>query len=63
MTTFDEVLVESSVAFMKKAKADGKPFFLWHHTVARLVVPVRALQEHDEPGNQLRARRSWNGAA
>src|SRR5271155_3636559 len=32
MTTFDEVLVESSVAFMKKAKADGKPFFLWHNT-------------------------------
>src|SRR5277367_1373236 len=32
MTTFDEVLVDSSVAFMKKAKADGKPFFLWHNT-------------------------------
>jgi arylsulfatase len=31
MTTFDEVLVEHSIGFMKKAKADGKPFFLWHN--------------------------------
>jgi arylsulfatase A-like enzyme len=31
MTPFDEVLVEDSIAFMKKAKADGKPFFLWHN--------------------------------
>jgi hypothetical protein len=31
MTTFDEVLVGQSVAFMKKAKADGKPFFVWHN--------------------------------
>jgi arylsulfatase A-like enzyme len=31
MTTFDEVLVEHSIAFMKKARADGKPFFLWHN--------------------------------
>ncbi|MBL9147594.1 MAG: arylsulfatase [Phycisphaerae bacterium] len=32
MTTFDEVLVKSSIDFMKKAKADGKPFFVWHNT-------------------------------
>ncbi len=32
MTTFDEVLVESSKAFMDKAKKDGKPFFVWHNT-------------------------------
>jgi arylsulfatase A-like enzyme len=34
MTTFDEVVVENSVAFMKKAKAkaEGKPFFVWHNT-------------------------------
>jgi arylsulfatase A-like enzyme len=32
MTTFDEVLVGQSIAFMKKAKADGKPFFVWHNT-------------------------------
>jgi arylsulfatase len=32
MTTFDEVLVGKSVDFMKKAKAEGKPFFLWHNT-------------------------------
>jgi arylsulfatase len=32
MTTFDEVLVENSVGFMKKAKAAGKPFFVWHNT-------------------------------
>jgi arylsulfatase len=32
MTTFDEVLVENSKAFMDKAKREGKPFFLWHNT-------------------------------
>lgn len=32
METFDEVLVKSSSAFMDKAKADGKPFFIWHNT-------------------------------
>ncbi len=32
METFDDVLVKSSSAFMDKAKADGKPFFLWHNT-------------------------------
>jgi arylsulfatase A-like enzyme len=32
METFDEVLVENSVRFMKEAKTAGKPFFLWHCT-------------------------------
>ncbi len=32
MTTFDEVLVDKSIEFMKKAKDAGKPFFLWHNT-------------------------------
>jgi arylsulfatase len=32
METFDEVLVQSSNAFMDKAKKDGKPFFIWHNT-------------------------------
>ncbi len=32
MTTFDEVLVKESSAFMDKAKKAGKPFFLWHNT-------------------------------
>ena len=32
MTTFDEVLVKTSCDFMDKAKADGKPFFVWHNT-------------------------------
>jgi arylsulfatase len=32
MTTFDEVLVKASSGFMDKAKADGKPFFVWHNT-------------------------------
>jgi arylsulfatase len=31
MTTIDESLVEKSIAFMKKAKEEGKPFFLWHN--------------------------------
>ncbi len=29
MTTFDEVITVSSIAFMDKAKKDGKPFFVW----------------------------------
>jgi len=32
MTTLDDYLVADSIAFMKKAKADGKPFFVWHNT-------------------------------
>ena len=32
MTTFDEVLVQNTIGFMKKAKAEGKPFFIWHNT-------------------------------
>jgi arylsulfatase A-like enzyme len=29
MTTFDEVITQSSIDFMAKAKAAGKPFFVW----------------------------------
>src|SRR6202451_2811171 len=32
METFDEVLVENSKRFMDRAKAAGKPFFIWHNT-------------------------------
>lgn len=32
METFDEVLVKDSEKFMDKAKADNKPFFIWHNT-------------------------------
>lgn len=32
METFDEVLVQHTNAAMDKAKADGKPFFIWHNT-------------------------------
>jgi arylsulfatase A-like enzyme len=32
MQTFDDVLVQSSNAFMDRAKRDGKPFFIWHNT-------------------------------
>lgn len=31
METFDDVLVESSIQFMDKAKKEGKPFFVWHN--------------------------------
>jgi arylsulfatase A-like enzyme len=29
MTTFDEVVTQSTIDFMDKAKKDGKPFFVW----------------------------------
>jgi arylsulfatase len=32
MGSFDEVLVDRSKGFMDKAKADNKPFFIWHNT-------------------------------
>ncbi len=32
METFDEVLVGHTNGAMDKAKADGKPFFIWHNT-------------------------------
>jgi arylsulfatase len=32
METFDEVLVEQTKGFMDRAKAAGKPFFIWHNT-------------------------------
>lgn len=32
METIDDVLVKLSNGFMDKAKADGKPFFIWHNT-------------------------------
>jgi arylsulfatase A-like enzyme len=32
METFDEVLTDRTKGFMDKAKADNKPFFIWHNT-------------------------------
>jgi arylsulfatase A-like enzyme len=29
MGTFDEVITQSTIGFMEKAKSDGKPFFVW----------------------------------
>jgi arylsulfatase len=29
METFDEVITQSTIGFMEKAKEDGKPFFVW----------------------------------
>jgi arylsulfatase A-like enzyme len=32
MTTLDDYLVADTIAFMKQAKAAGKPFLVWHNT-------------------------------
>lgn len=32
METFDDVLLQDSIAFMEKAKQESKPFFIWHNT-------------------------------
>ena len=32
MESWDEVIVTNTCDFMDKAKADGKPFFIWHNT-------------------------------
>jgi len=60
MTTFDEVLVEQSKAFMDKAKKEGKPFFLWHNTTRMhvwtfLSDKYQALMNHDSNYNVYEA--------
>jgi arylsulfatase len=52
METFDNVLVKSSCDFMDKAKADGKPFFIWHnttrmHVFTYLPPKYQAMMNHD----------------
>jgi arylsulfatase len=52
MQTFDNVLVKSSCDFMDKAKADGKPFFIWHnttrmHVFTYLPPKYQAMMNHD----------------
>jgi arylsulfatase len=52
METFDSVLVKSSCDFMDKAKADGKPFFIWHnttrmHVFTYLPPKYQAMMNHD----------------
>ncbi len=52
METFDEVLVGKTNAAMDKAKADGKPFFIWHNTTRMHVftyIPPKyqAMMNHD----------------
>lgn len=56
METFDEVLVESSIKFMDKAKQDGKPFFIWHnptrmHVFTYLAPKYQALMNYDSNYN------------
>jgi arylsulfatase len=52
METFDEVLTEDAIAFMKKAKEDGKPFFIWQnptrmHVWTHLSDKYKALMNDD----------------
>jgi len=65
MTTFDEVLVKASSDFMDKAKRENKPFFVWHntHAHARVDVPREEVQRDAKCRDQLRCRRSRDGAA
>ncbi|HEY1747788.1 MAG TPA: arylsulfatase [Xanthobacteraceae bacterium] len=50
METFDEVLVEQSKGFMDRAKAAGKPFFVWHNTT-RMHVFTFLQQKYQEKMN------------
>ena len=34
MKTFDDEVNKLSIAFMKKAVKEGKPFFVWHNSSA-----------------------------
>jgi len=56
METFDEVLVTNTCRFMDQAKADGKPFFIWHNTARMHVfsyIPPKyqAMMNHDSNYN------------
>jgi hypothetical protein len=49
METVDDKIIESSLAFMDKAKKDGKPFFVWHdptcmHVFTHLSPQYKAVQ-------------------
>jgi arylsulfatase A-like enzyme len=49
METVDDVFLKSSLAFMDKAKQDGKPFFVWHnptrmHIFTHLSPKYKAMQ-------------------
>lgn len=52
METFDEVLTQDAIAFMKKAKQEGKPFFIWQnptrmHVWTHLSEKYKALMNSD----------------
>jgi arylsulfatase A-like enzyme len=52
MGTFDEVITQSTIAFMDKAKKDGKPFFVWMnptraHVLTHLSPKYDAMQNPD----------------
>lgn len=52
METFDEVLTQDAIDFMKKAKQDGKPFFIWQnptrmHVWTHLSEKYKALMNSD----------------
>jgi arylsulfatase A-like enzyme len=50
METFDSVLVDQSKGFMDRAKAAGKPFFIWHNTT-RMHVFTFLQQKYQEKMN------------
>lgn len=52
METFDEVLVESTKAFMDKAKKDGKPFFIWHNTTRMHVFTFLSPKYQEQMNNK-----------
>ena len=52
METFDEVVTQNAIDFMKKAKEDGKPFFIWQnptrmHIWTHLSEKYKALMNSD----------------
>lgn len=52
METFDEVLTQDAIEFMKKAKEEGKPFFIWQnptrmHVWTHLSDKYKALMNND----------------
>jgi arylsulfatase A-like enzyme len=56
MTTFDEVIRDKTIAFIDKAKGDGKPFFVWYNPT-RMHVITHLSQKYEDMRN---AQNGWS---
>ena len=66
METFDEVIRDSTIDFIDRAKKDGKPFFVWMnptrvHVITHLSPKYQAMRDAGEHGGTWK-RRPWRSS-